>query len=233
MFKFTAPLAFLRRAEPPRTSTWNENPVVLEDTHDRPFSIEFGTPTESPSTFSGTQTFPQKQARQGFESSFYMPPPHYHLLQDEYFHVISGEGIWHLWGGRTIRLKRGDEIMVPAGKWHTFDVAPESTEPLAVAYRYDAEYAQMEERFFRNVLPYFADCRKAGLKPSIFQLMVFCMHNWMPIALPVPGPQWFNFLVNTVLMVVLGSVGQFLLGYKTSYPEYYREESSGMHGKKE
>lgn len=172
----------------------------------------------------GTQTFPLKQAEHGFESSFYMPPPHYHLLQDEYFHVESGEGIWHLWGGKTVRLKKGDDIVVPQGKWHTFDIAPESKEPLCVSYRYDAEMAEMEERFFRNVLPYFADCRKAGRSPSVFQLMVFAMYNWMPIAVASVGPEWFNLVLNTVLMVMIGCVGQFLLGYKPSYPEYYNEK---------
>lgn len=230
MLNIPPPLAFLRSSDPPRTTTKHQNPILLQDTHDRQFSIGFGSPDKSSPAMYGYQTFAPKQAN--LEPSFYMPPPHYHLLQDEHFHVHSGEGIWHLWGGRTVRLSKGDDIMVPAGKWHTFDVAPESEEPLTVSYKYDAEYPEMEDRFFRNVMSYFADCRRAGRKPSVFQLMVFSMHNWMPIGLPVPGPERFNFVVNTILMVVMGCIGQFLLGYKASYSEYY-DEGDDARGKEE
>ncbi|KAG7104850.1 oxidoreductase virH like protein [Verticillium longisporum] len=223
MFSFCPPLAFLRGGDIPRHRTSEQNPVVLQDTHQRLFSISFRTPSPSDATFS-TQIFPQKESQHDFESSFYRPPPHYHLLQDEHFRVDSGEGTWYLWGGKTVQLKKGDRIVVPARRWHTFDVAPDSKEPLAVSYYYDKEYVEMEETFFRNVLSYFADCRRAGVSPSIFQIMVFAMHNWMPIALPVPGPECFNLLLNTILMVSIGCVGQFLLGYKASYPEYEDEE---------
>ena len=219
-----APLAFLHSRGPPRTTTKHQNPCVLEDSQDRSFLIEFYTP-KPPGAFFSKQVFPRKNDRRDGELSLFNPPAHYHLLQDEYFKVESGAGIWYLWGGKTVHLKKGDEIVVPALKWHRFEGAADSEEPFTVLYRYDREYAEMEERFFRNTFSYMEDCRKAGMEPSIFQMMVFCMHNWMPLALPVPGPEWFSLVVNTILMVVVGCVGEFLLGYKASYPEYYSENA--------
>lgn len=222
---FTAPLAFLRGRVPRRTMTWHQNPYTMEDSQDRTFSIEFYTPTP-PRAYLSKQVFPSKKV-QGHDSlSLFNPPPHYHLLQDEYFRVASGAGIWHLWGGKSVHLKKGDEIMVPPWKWHWFESAPHSEELFSVMYRYDAEYAEMEERFFRNIFGYQEDCRKAGIKPSIVQLLVFCMHNWMLPGFPISGPERLNLLVNTTLIFVIGGFGQFLLGYKAFYPEYYPEDGN-------
>lgn len=171
------------------------------------------------------QVFPGKKSGTTEELSWWIPPPHYHLLQDEHFKVESGEGVWHLWGGKTVHLKKGDEIIIPARKWHTFQKTEGSEEPFSVLYQYDKEYAEMEESFFRNCFTYFEDCRKGGAEPSIFQLGVFAVHFWMPIALPVPGPEWFNFVVSTVMTVLLGCIGQYVLGYKASYVEYYAKDA--------
>lgn len=218
---FFAPLAFLRSRSPPRTTNKHQNPCILADSHDRSFSIEFYTPTP-PGAFFSKQVFPPNNSdRRDGGPSLFNPPAHYHLLQDELFKVESGAGIWRLWGGRTVRLEKGDETVVPALRWHCFESAPESDEPLKVLYRYEREYAEMEECFFRNTFSYMADCRKAGMQPSIFQMTVFCMHNWMPLAVQVPGPEWLNLVVSTIIMLVVGFVGEFLLGYKASYPEYY------------
>lgn len=217
-----APLAFLRGRSPPSTRTAHQNLIPMEDTHKRPFEIEFHIPT--PAGTVTKQVFPLKHVGASIEPSFYRPPAHYHIWQDEHFTVMSGEGTWYLWGGKTVHLKTGDEIVVPAWKWHTFDITPESKEPLAVAYRYNKEYSEMEERFFRNMLSYFGDCQRAGTKPSVFQIMVFSMHNWMPIALSVPGPEWLDLVVSVVFLLVVGFIGEFLPGYKASYPEYYAEE---------
>ena len=124
-----------------------------------------------------------------------------------------------------MRLEKGDSLMIPARKWHRFESAPDVDEPLVILYRYDKEYPVMEEVFFRNVFTYFDDCRKAGVDPSVFQLLVWCRHCWMPMGLPIPGPEWFNLLGNTVLMFVFGFIGEFLLGYKATYPEYYDEKA--------
>lgn len=89
----------------------------------------------------------------------------------------------------------------------------------------------MEERYFRNQFAYMEDCRKQGLEMSIFQIMVFCMHNWMPLALWDRKfvPEWLNFIISTLLMLILGIVGQYVLGYSSSYDEYYLEHSEKCH----
>ena len=195
-----APLAFLRGRGPPRTTTHHQNPCAFEDSQDRSFLIEYYKPTpEFP--FSFKQVFPPREDGK----------------------VDAGRAIWYLWGGKTAHLKKGDEISVPMWKWHWFEADPDSEEPFSVLYRYDKEYTSMEERFFRNQLSYLSDCRRAGISQSMFQVMVFCMHNWMVLEIISIGPDWFRFVPNTMLMVVLGSIGEFLLGYQASYPEYYSE----------
>lgn len=184
--------------------------------------IEYYQPTpEFP--FSFKQVFPGRKAGLAHEPSLFRPPPHYHWFQDEHFKVEAGRGIWYLWTGETVRLKKGDEIMVPMWKWHWFEADPDSEEPFSVLYGYNKEYTAMEARFFKNQFGYMNDCHRAGVNQSIFQLMVFCMHFWMPIAIISIGPESFKFAVNSLLMLVIGSIGEFLLGYQVSYPEYYSE----------
>jgi len=86
----------------------------------------------------------------------------------------------------------------------------------------------MEERFFRNVLMYFGDCQKHGIKPSVIQLMVFSMHNWMPVSLGIGFSEKLDLAVSLIFMVVTGLVGEWLLGYRASYEEYYDDRTKEM-----
>lgn len=159
------------------------------------------------------------------QACLYTPPPHYHLLQAEHFLVLSGTGHWHLSKNRTIRLRAGDTISIPALAYHWFENAPDSDEPLEFGYWYTAEYTASEQRFFRNTIGYIADCKRAGLEVSVVQLCVFSLRNWIVIGVVNLGwaPNWVSLVVNTVLTVLVAGWGEFVLGYRASYEEYSRE----------
>lgn len=230
-----APLAFLRGAHPPRTVIKREPRCNLEDSLGRTFKLEFyhDSPPDSKeaSSFFNRQCFPaHDEQRHGKTTTIFHPPGHFHLLSDEYFYITAGSGTWHLWGGQKVHVKKGEQIMVPRRSWHCFEGDASADDPLTIEVRYEAGYAAMEERFFRNTLGYMADCHKAGIGPSVFQLMVFFMHNLMPPGIVwVPGGkgkgmEMLNLVLNTVFMFVVGVVGEFLMGYRVSYPEYYEEK---------
>lgn len=147
---------------------------------------------------------------------------HYHLLQSETFEVESGSGYWIL-GDVRKQLHAGQRITIPAWTAHRFEAADNAAkEPLTILWGYDASRRDMEERFFRNTLPYFDDCRRAGMEPSVLQLSVFCAAAWMPVdVIPVPGGHYIRCFVNTLLLWVLAAVGYVFCGYRASYPEYY------------
>ncbi len=86
-----------------------------------------------------------------------------------------------------------------------------------------------EERFFRNFFGYLEDCRRAGNQPSVFQLELFLYTVDGPLAIPCPGPDGVKWWVSRVVMVLLGVViGEWVLGYKRTYPEYYSGRDTGV-----
>ncbi|KAF2226847.1 hypothetical protein BDZ85DRAFT_247219 [Elsinoe ampelina] len=127
-----APLSCLQRA-PARTSNNHLSSYRYADSQQREFRIDYLEPTKE-QPFSFRQVSPATRKGDPHKGSVYTPPPHYHLLQDEHFVVETGEGIWHLQGGRDIRLRAGDTLNVKAREWHWFEVAPNSTEDLSVVY---------------------------------------------------------------------------------------------------
>lgn len=211
------PLYFLRGQQPTRTSNWAKNPVFLHDTLKRSFGLEFYYDGQD---FYNSQKYPPHDNQRHNEPTLYHPPPHYHLFSDEYFYITSGAGTWHLWN-KSIQLSKGDSICVPTRTWHWFEGDASSEEPLTIAVKYDKGQAAMEERFFRNTLGYLADCRREGLGPSVFQLMIFFMYDEMTPGLRIVPFELLNLLLNALLMYILGGVG-LLMGYRVSYPEYYR-----------
>ncbi|KAG8627993.1 hypothetical protein KVT40_003866 [Elsinoe batatas] len=218
-----APLSCLRRV-PPRMSHNGQMSYRYADAQNLEFRIDYLEPTKE-QPFSFRQVFAATRKGNPHQGSFFTPPPHYHLLQDEHFIVETGEGIWHLEGVREVRLRSGDTLKVEARKRHWFEVAPNSTEDLSVVYFYDKGYKDMEDRFFRNLFGDMADRRRAGMDISIFQLSVFCLRFWMPIGLVKVGPEWLKLVLNTCLMLILAFVGECMLGYKSSYDEYYQPGS--------
>lgn len=218
--KLPAPLAFLRQRLPERRSVAGEDRFSgLDIDGEESFHVTFSDRITFGRT-SSTQTFPVNKHG---HCSYYTPPPHYHLVQDEYFRVASGTGIWHLWDGQPARVTAGDRITIPMRELHWFENDPESDVPLVVEYWYDREYTQMEERFFRNTLGYLSDCIRKGESASKVQMCIFAAWNLMPLGIVTWRflPHWIGLLLNTMLTAAVAFIGEFLMGYQKSYPEYY------------
>lgn len=220
-----APFAFLRQRLPDRRNIAEVNDFSgLDIDGQKSFHISLRH-SAVPGGWSQTQTFPKSfQGR----ASFYTPPPHYHLLQDEHFRVLSGQGIWHLWDNKIVRVGAGGQISVPSRAYHWFENDTDSDEPLVVEYWYDKEYAEMEERFFKNTLGYLADCIRHGQNTSKVQMCVFAAWNLMPLAIIKLEalPHSIALVINTLLTAVVAFVGEFLMGYQRSYHEYYSKRKS-------
>jgi mannose-6-phosphate isomerase-like protein (cupin superfamily) len=214
-------MAIFKQVVVPRTTIASHNPVLFD--HGRG-GEGFYTPS---SKFLGWQIVPHDNKWSDGTASFMAPIPHYHLLQEEKFRVESGSGYWFM-QGKQIRLDAGDEITIPRFIAHRFESIPNAkAEPLVILYRYDAQRWEMEERFFRNTLPYLDDCRKAGVAPSLLQLCIFLADCWMPgDFIPCPGGDYVRCAVNTVFMWVMAFIGLFVYGYRRSYIEYYDPEVS-------
>ena len=91
-----------------------------------------------------------------------------------------------------------------------------------IEFRLDQQNWEAEEQFFRNFFGYLDDCQKAGQSPSVFQLFRFLYSINAPLAFSVPGPVWVGKQFSWLLMGIMGPViGEWLLGYKESYEEYY------------
>lgn len=196
---------------------------MLPDSLNRTFSLRFQWQA---SQFVNIHSFPVHNSGHHQKSTIYHPPPHYHIFADEYFHVSRGTGIWHLWD-RDVRLKEGDKIKVPARCWHWFEGEPSADAPLEVQVYYDKGQAEMEERFFRNVLGYLADCHRENLEPSILQLLIFFYYFDMTPGLRAVRWESLNFILNAAVTYI-GTVIGLLLGYKTTYPEYYHADKKTM-----
>lgn len=211
-------LSILRGAEPKRRDTSRHNPVYYEaETSWQKFH-------SADNRYFVTHCIPDKK-------SMFNPPLHLHLFQNEYFSVREGTGLWHLPtntdASRRQQIKRpGDEpIFLPKGQFHRFEnVSP--SEKLVVDIQIDPETMPRgtEERFFRNFFGYLEDCSTSGTGPSLFQLQLFLHTVDGPLAIPIPGPNWLKWWVSRLFCLLTGVViGEWLLGYKRSYPEYYRE----------
>lgn len=215
-----APLSFMRQRLLRRTTTAHLKELsFLDFDGQKSFSINFFDRAK-PNSPHSVQRFPPNS--QG-ETSLFNPPGHYHLVQDEYFEVISGQGLWHLWDDTVVVLNTGEKYQVPARKYHWFQ-NNSNREPLIVGYWYDKEHPKMEEIFFRNTLSYMADCRNAGVPPSIFQVALFGLENLMVFGVIHSKfiPTFVEVMINTILCVLLACVGRYLLGYEKSYEEYYK-----------
>jgi mannose-6-phosphate isomerase-like protein (cupin superfamily) len=199
-----------------RTNTAADNPIQFDSGRG---GEGFYTPS---SPYFGWQVIPHDNKWSDGSPSFMAPISHYHLLQSESFHIKSGSGYWFM-RGQKIRLTAGDDITIPRFVAHRFEsISNEKQEPLVILYRYDSQRWEMEERFFRNTLPYMDDCRKAGVPPSLLQLSVFLADCWMPgEILWCPGGEYVRCALNAAFMWTLAFVGIVFYGYQRSYREYY------------
>jgi mannose-6-phosphate isomerase-like protein (cupin superfamily) len=209
-------LSFLRGAQPARRNTATHNPVYYEN-----------NATWQEFHPVGSEYFTTHHV--GTNKSFFNPPTHLHLYQSEVFSVRQGSGHWYLPTATTpekrkTTLRIGDSIHLPKGKFHRWENASD-TEPLEVDIRIEPPTAPwgVEEDFFRNFFGYIEDCNRAGLKPSFFQVQLFVHVIEGPLAVPIPGPDWLKWWASKLFCLVTGVIiGEWLLGYKRSYPEYYQ-----------
>ena len=150
-----------------------------------------------------------------------------HWYQDEYFHITEGRYIFTLEGvDRTLSASDPQPIKIPAGARHTFKVDDTHEGPCTIEIstpispRGEAEGAS--EKFFRNIYSYLDDCYVQGRSPSLPQLLIFL--DSAETSLAFPGPGWIAKPASWVFGVVVGRwIGGYLLGYKASYEEYWKE----------
>lgn len=205
------------RQNTPRTNAAHINPIRYEGGRAQQHFHD------SSSQYMVTDIMPPTTSEHG--RSFFNPPLHFHMYQTELFEVDSGVGRWYL-DGETILARKGEKIHIPMSAFHRFENASETGEDLVVSFRLDKQDFIAEERFFRNFFGYVDDCFKAGHSPSFLQLCLFLYTIDAPVVLPGLGEKstWFGRQVSWAAMVLFGPiVGQGLLGYKQSYPEYYQE----------
>ncbi|KAJ2979056.1 hypothetical protein NQ176_g3476 [Zarea fungicola] len=217
------PLFFLKGKGPSRRSNWNQATLAVPDSLNRTFEIRFEWRR---GLFVNIQSYPPHDEKQHDKETLYHPPPHYHIFADEYFHVSHGAGTWHLWD-RDVRLETGDEIIIPARTWHWFEGDHSTDDPLSIEVYYDKGQAEMEERFFRNVLNYLADCNRESIEPSIFQLLIFFYYFEMAPGLRFTRWESLNFALNLCIMS-FGTVVGILMGYQKSYTEYYQSQKKAQ-----
>lgn len=219
----SAMFSILRGSTPPRRHTANQSTIEYED------GISSQTFYGPHAPYFISHYIPNNK-------SFFNPPQHLHLFQTEEFNVEKGTGIWYQPTAtnpahRRIVKKAGDPpIYLPKGTYHRFENASD-TEPLVVKFRVDppGEDGVKEEQFFRNFFGYLEDCRKHGSQPSIFQIELFLHTIDGPLAIPCPGPDSVKWWVSRTTMLLLGVViGEWMLGYKRTYPEYYSGKDTGV-----
>jgi mannose-6-phosphate isomerase-like protein (cupin superfamily) len=199
----------------PRTRTASLNPIFYEDGRT---SQQFFDPSAKYMVRNKTPGTTPQHGR-----SFFNPPMHFHMYQTEEFQVVSGTARFFL-DGKTYIRKPGEIQFIPKGAYHCFENASTTGEYLVIDFRLDKQDWEMEERFFKNFFGYLDDCRKAKQNPSIFQMFAFLYSMNAPLAIPVPGPAWMGRQVSWLVMLVMGLViGQWLLGYRPSYEEYYHD----------
>lgn len=209
-------LSFLRQ-NTPRTNTAHLNPIKYEGGRAQQHFHD------TASQYMVTDIMPATTSKHG--RSFFNPPLHFHAHQTEDFEVVSGIGRWYL-DGRTVLAEKAGKVHIPQGVFHRFENASETGEDLVVSFRLDEQDFMAEERFFRNFFGYIDDCFKTGKSPSFLQLCLFLYTIRTPVVLPGLGQKstWLGRQLSWAAMLLFGVViGQGLLGYKSSYPEYYRE----------
>ncbi|KAI0547910.1 hypothetical protein F4679DRAFT_552545, partial [Xylaria curta] len=147
------------------------------------------------------------------------PPLHIHLLQDEFFQVEQGV-LGVITNGKRHRVTKADGVLaISAGTRHRFWCHESSTESLVFHGWIDPQDKQfiLDKNYLRHIQGYTADCDRVGLKPSIFQIILFSYHASTLLSPPFFVPLWILFAVHYVLA---NWIAQGLLGYKPTYPEY-------------
>jgi len=166
------------------------------------------------------------------DQNYMNPPYHWHWYQEEHFTVKEGRFIFTLEGKDVIKTASDPQpIRIPPRAKHTFkaDVTYDGRCTILIETKVsprakpgDPESEGTNEKFFRNLYTYLDDCWAQGKSPAIPQLLLF-LHS-AEVSLALPGPRWLSHPISYALGLVIGCwFGQYVLGYKASYPEYYDE----------
>ncbi|KAJ5273795.1 hypothetical protein N7478_008920 [Penicillium angulare] len=204
-------LSFLAKRVP-KTTTAGLNPIIFDNGRS---SIEFKSPNDQ---YLVINRWPPASSEANRNIAL-RPPLHWHRYQTEMFHVISGSAQFTYDGQKIVKTK-GQSMIIPTQTFHTFCNAS-TTEELVIEFVLEPQWKDRDERFFRNVQSYRDDCRAAGVPRSLPQVLLF---NWVGgVVLALPGPPMIARFLG-VLMNCFGGVllGKYILGYKESYPEYYK-----------
>lgn len=89
----------------------------------------------------------------------------------------------------------------------------------------DPEAEGANSMFFRNIYSYLDDCYLQNVSPSLPQLLL--MLDSAEISIAFPGPAFLARPASFMFGVVFGRWLGTLLGYKSSYSEYW----NGKEGK--
>lgn len=162
------------------------------------------------------------------ESRPLIPPYHWHWYQDETFNIVQGRFIFTLEGRNLRRSAQDGPIVVPHRARHTFRVDETAEEPCIIQISLASPGSGSSEKFFRNIYTYLSDCDDQKIQPSLPQLLLFLDDAETSLALP--GPTWIVHPLSWLLGIIIGRIlGGMILGYKTSYPEYYDPNLAKKH----
>ncbi|KAK4561769.1 hypothetical protein LTR86_004448 [Recurvomyces mirabilis] len=162
--------------------------------------------------------------------NYLTPPPHWHWYQDEFFHIREGRYLFTLEGKETaISASDPQPVHIPARARHTFRVDDTHEGPCTIEIstgisprspKNDPEAEGPNEKFFRNIYQYLDDCYFQNVSPSLPQLLLQ-LHS-AEISMAFPGPTWLAHPLSYIFGLIVGvGIGQYLLGYKADYAEYY------------
>ncbi|PHH80588.1 hypothetical protein CDD80_847 [Ophiocordyceps camponoti-rufipedis] len=187
-----------------RTSTTSETSLLAA--HDAAL-FEFLTDEDGRWVVQETHYMNNKVVRDGLSG----PPLHVHWLQTEFFKVERGVIGIHK-NGQELRATRDDGIVeIPAGTRHRFWAHASSQEDLVFkvwAEPQDLDHS-FDENFLRNFVGYQRDCQLAGIKPSVFQIILFS-YNSATVATP---PFWMPLRILKLVHYILAYwIGAALLG---------------------
>ncbi|KAL3421778.1 cupin [Phlyctema vagabunda] len=223
-------LSFLRAPVPKRTKFAHQSIMLTENGRS---SVRFAS---APNLVSKQATIaftlpPSEAGPNPRDNSFNIPPVHLHPRQEEFFLVTSGNGLFTL-DGREIVVPAGEKIVIPRGGYHRFTNAS-ATAPMTLEAWYDPADHAREERFFRNLSGYLEDCASDGKavlgNASLAQLALFCWEADVMLCEPMLAlkiPKSIGVPAAVCLTWFLGVfIGNWMLGYKSTYEEYYHKGS--------
>ncbi|KEF63717.1 uncharacterized protein A1O9_01695 [Exophiala aquamarina CBS 119918] len=212
--------ALLRPPLPARTERANQNPILYENGRS---SLEF---RDAGAEYTLRNVHPPMA--KGEAPSIMVPPHHYHINQSEHFRIVSGSV--NIFKGldprpwKVLSHKDGYEktAMIAKKFYHRIENAS-PTESLVLDVHLAPEDYENEQRFFRNFFGYLDDCKTAQVAPSLFQLLVFLHSADTPLALPI-SESWLGIIASRIFLIGMAFWGRWILGYQTTYAEYYQEK---------